>query len=214
MHNTDTYNLSKRLRNISNEPWALGNSILYDLCKNHPKHKTDEEIAAKIWLIGRAYAASIERRKNKTNINDDFYTDIVIPKIKHSDIDKWLNECEKTKEKELCLAVHKKVTNLFKSISGLEKRSLASKYLHFHLPQQFFIYDSRAVSSIKYLLRDLKLEKTRIEIDESNSDKEYALFYSKCILVRDAIQKQYKIFLSTRQLDSLLIDTGNRNLRK
>lgn len=214
MHNTDTYNLSEKLRNISNDPWTLGNATLYDLCKNYPKHKTDEEIAAKIWLIGRAYAASIERRKNKTNINDDFYTDTVIPTIKNSDIDKWLYECENIKGKEICLAVHKKVTNLFKTISGLEKRSLASKYLHFHLPHQFFIYDSRAVSSIKYLLRELKLEKTRIEIDESNSDKEYALFYNKCILVRDEIQKQYNISLDARQLDSLLIDTGNRNLRR
>lgn len=44
--------------------WDLGNRVLYDLCQSHPEHTRDDEIVAKIWLIGRSYAASIERRKN------------------------------------------------------------------------------------------------------------------------------------------------------
>ena len=45
-----------------NRVWDLGNKVLYDLCSSYPYHKTDEEIIAKIWLIGRSYAAAIERR--------------------------------------------------------------------------------------------------------------------------------------------------------
>jgi hypothetical protein len=32
--------------------WELGNRVLYDLCKSHPAYRSDEEIVAKIWLIG------------------------------------------------------------------------------------------------------------------------------------------------------------------
>ena len=28
--------------------WDIGNQVLYDLCKSHPTHKTDDEIIAKV----------------------------------------------------------------------------------------------------------------------------------------------------------------------
>jgi len=40
-------------------PWDLGNKTLYGLCKDYPGHRDEREIIAKIWLIGRAYSASI-----------------------------------------------------------------------------------------------------------------------------------------------------------
>jgi hypothetical protein len=43
--------------------WDLGNDILYEMCEKYPGHDEDNEIIAKIWLIGRSYAAAIERRK-------------------------------------------------------------------------------------------------------------------------------------------------------
>lgn len=207
-------NLLKKIQNVNNCPWTLGNSILYKLCKDYPLHKTDDEISAKIWLIGRAYAASIERRKKKYNINDDFYSDVVIPKIRESDIDKWIRDCKDKKTKELCLLAHKKTTNLFKDISGLEKRSLASKYLHFHLPDLFFIYDSRASGGINILLKELNIGLTKKNIDKNTSDKSYASFFTKCLMVQDEISKQYSILLSCRDLDTLLIDIANEKLRK
>ena len=48
---------------ISKHPWDLANKTLYDLCSKHPNHKNNEEIIAKVWIIGRTYAAAIERRK-------------------------------------------------------------------------------------------------------------------------------------------------------
>jgi len=38
---------------------------------------------------------------------------------------------------------------LFSKISGLNKRSLASKYLHFHVPELFYISDSRAYDAMR-----------------------------------------------------------------
>ena len=31
-------------------PWVLGDGVLYDLCRRHPKHDSDDEIIAKVWL--------------------------------------------------------------------------------------------------------------------------------------------------------------------
>ena len=67
--------------------YGLGNDILYDLCKNMPleeiineksflwnnnKYLAEEALAGQMWLIGRSYSASPERRnyrieKNKNN---------------------------------------------------------------------------------------------------------------------------------------------------
>ncbi len=43
----------------------VGNGILYDMCKKYPRHNNESEIIAKIWIIGRSYAASIERNRNR-----------------------------------------------------------------------------------------------------------------------------------------------------
>lgn len=207
-------NLLAEIKDLKNDSWTLGNSVLYKLCKDHPHHKTDEEIAAKIWLIGRAYAASIERRKNKSDINDDFYSEVVVPQIKQSGIDEWIQTCKRKGTKDTCLLVHKKITNLFKEISGLEKRSLASKYLHFHLPDMFFIYDSRSSKGIGILFKELNIRRMKKEIDNNLSDKSYASFYNKCLKTQNEIRMKYNIFLNCRQLDTLLINLANENLRK
>ena len=59
--------------------WDLGNRVLYDLCQNHPRHRVADEIVAKVWLIGRSYAASIERRRITDQHGDDFYEATVAP---------------------------------------------------------------------------------------------------------------------------------------
>lgn len=43
-------------------PWDLGNQVLYDVCRQNPDHTDEQAIIAKILLIGRTYAAAIERR--------------------------------------------------------------------------------------------------------------------------------------------------------
>ena len=53
------------------DPWSIGNQVLYDLCRRYPYHVVDAEIVATIWLIGRAYAASIERGRGKATVLDN-----------------------------------------------------------------------------------------------------------------------------------------------
>ena len=62
--------------------WAFGNSILYRMCQENPYHDREDVVIGKIWLIGRSYAAAIERRKNSDDfIGDEFYYKAVAPKM-------------------------------------------------------------------------------------------------------------------------------------
>ena len=75
------------------EPWRLGNDVLYGLCKEHRRHDNPNAIIAKFWLVGRAYAAAVERRKRSRDhagafvVGDDFYTRSLVPCIQRSGID-------------------------------------------------------------------------------------------------------------------------------
>lgn len=160
--------------------WDVGNKVLYDLCEQYPNHKINSEIIAKVWLIGRAYAAAIERRRQNSNDafeGDDFYTEKVAPEIRKSKIDEWfslLHGIDHVNENNInqVLLVHLRITELFRKISGLEKRSLASKYLHFHFPNLFFIYDSRAVTAVSHL----SAITGRVGRSDFEADNEYRKF--------------------------------------
>src|SRR5690606_29468485 len=48
-----------------------GNDVLYRMCSERPNHTDVDTVSSKLWLIGRAYSASIERKAGKDfNIND------------------------------------------------------------------------------------------------------------------------------------------------
>lgn len=188
------------------EIWNLGNSILYQLCKDYPEHKSPEEITAKIWLIGRAYAAAIERRKTKDEKNDNFYKSRVVPVIQASSLDEYLkrisNFSEITSQNiSALLTTHKYLTDIFNKISGIEKRSLASKYLHFHFPDLFFLYDSRAAMGSRILFPRFKPS-----ISIPNIDKEYKIFFLKLYHLRELIYKKEGRLLSPREIDNILIN--------
>ena len=76
-----TENLYQEFLKQNNHRWEFGNSILYRMCEENPLHNDADVIVGKIWLIGRSYAAAIERRRNADGYQgDDFYFDAVAPK--------------------------------------------------------------------------------------------------------------------------------------
>ena len=136
--------------------WRFGNDVLYRMCDEEPLHQDADVVVGKLWLIGRSYAAAIERRKNKQESSDDFYYTEVAPKMLSigKELDERLSELKKFEELsddtiDMALNTHKYLTDVFYEITQLEKRSLASKYLHFHCPSMFWIYDSRANAAIR-----------------------------------------------------------------
>ena len=192
--------------------WDLGNRILYDMCRVYPGHSKDDEIVAKIWLIGRSYAASIERRRNAKHSGDDFYEAVVAPTMRNQPIDLWLGSIKQTDKSGSAktVAIQKKLMYLFHSITRLEKRSLASKYLHFHKPDAFFIYDSRARQAITKVVPRLN-EIPELETDEF--DLEYRDFVRRCVWLRDNVQKTLGTALTPREIDKLLLMINDDEIR-
>ncbi len=192
---------------LAPSPWDLGNQVLYTLCQTHPKHDMDDAIIAKVWLIGRSYAAAIERRKNPEETSDDFYEITVVERIKKSKLDDWLDALPKQivdpwRDLGCVITVHKRLMDLFSALTGLEKRALASKYLHFHRPDLFFIYDSRAKEAItKITPRPNEIK----DITTEDSDSEYHMFCRRSQYLRDSISERFGETLTPRQIDKILL---------
>lgn len=197
---------------------VIGNEVLYRLCREYSDHTNADAVGAKIWLIGRSYAAAIERRRKYLDeLSDDFYSNRVIPGMQNSGIDEFLamlraEQAITETNIPLILRVHKHLLDTFKEITGLEKRSLTSKYLHFHFPHLFFIYDSRASSALWRVSQPAK--QFRAVINDSSADPDYADFFCRAFLKRKDIENAIGKAMSPREFDNMLILLENDALRK
>lgn len=190
--------------------WRFGNNLLYRLCQEYPRHDKAEIVVAKIWLIGRSYAAAIERRDPRFDggvPNDSFYENKVAPALIHSKIDKRIDQLRqfdgvRRKSIPAILRTHGYLMGIFKKITGMNKRSLASKYLHFHLPNHFYLYDNR----VRRAFRGDRNTKVSMMKSAAGIDMEYMKFCLKVLALQDQIEQQFSKRLSTRELDTLLIN--------
>lgn len=237
--------VEKLINSSIKQRYCFANEMLYKLCESNPDYENNtiigaNEFVAKIWLIGRSYAAAVERRK-KVNIkslgfNDDFmeyaydfYYDDVYECFKTSN--KYFELFDRLKGIDvidenaipIILETHNILMKLFESVSGKDNRSLASKYLHFHFPKLFFIFDSRAYTEIKNYVEtknvELKLIKKKIKND--GYDEVYYDLYLRCYLLykkywteytkenTDGIEKYF-----TRLLDSVLLVSAGKTAEK
>ena len=194
--------------------WVFANKVLYDLCADYIKHDDEHIIVTKIWLIGRSYAAAIERRKKtEEEIIEDFYYDKVAPAIlKIGDkLDSNITEVNKMgsdlndDQVITILKTHYDLTKVFNEITGMDKRSLASKYLHFHCPNHFFIYDSRAASNIgKFATKDKDLYNNIYNNNINTMDQTYCDFYLKALQISRQAKKISDHTLSPRDIDNII----------
>lgn len=190
-------------QNSNNNLWDLLDKTLYDLCQKYPYHNNRQEIMTKICLIGRAYSAQIERRKNAEYTKGDFYSDYVVPTLMNSEIDDRIAQLKQYKYPnaeniEEILSVHKYLQDLFESITDMSKRSLASKYLHFHCPNLFYIYDSVSETEINRII------KRKENIPYTDADYRYAMYFGKSLYIQEIIAPDEMNF--PRILDSFLQD--------
>ena len=203
--------------------WDLGNKVLYNLCKEHPLHVKPDVVAAKIWLIGRAYAASIERRKNKKNeTNDQFYEKVVNAIIKFNnqeELDKKIKELNSTQLNEdmikQILIAHKKLLEVLKKLTELNKRSFVSKYLHFHC-DKVPLYDSQANGAINALSKEHKTEVNKIKNNlnkdrgKNDYDEDYLNFCSRYLFWYRKFNSEIKFEkISARHIDDYLLYLAN-----
>lgn len=203
--------LYKKYLSKKDSRWQFGNQILYRMCEENPRHDNENIVVGKFWLIGRSYAAAIERRKNKDeNENgDDFYYEKVAPKMIKigEELDVRGMQLKKSKrfiEQSLedILSTHNFLMDVFQKLTGLEKRSLASKYLHFHCPEMFFIYDSRARIAIREIVK--RPDKNCLS-EISSYDEEYADFVCRMLELQNYLKMKKFTNQKPRQLDSYLL---------
>ena len=199
----------------------VGNGTLYEMCKKYPYHNDPSEIVGKVWLIGRSYAVSLERNKNNKNVSDDFYSEIIAPNFIGGNFDNLLLGIRKLRELSeenipIIIKTHKKVVDfIHKRITKDNKRSFVSKYLHFHFPKLFFIYDSRAASTINKVVNTIGVKKkqyTKYIKKIKKFDKKYAEFFIKCFYLQQFCKKK-GFLLTTRQIDSFLVEIANETIR-
>jgi hypothetical protein len=97
--------------------------------------------------------------------------------------------------------------DLFRDISGLEKRSLASKYLHFHRPDLFYLYDSRASAGARAATPPIGAIPN---VQTAQADAEYLKQVRRCQWIADDVAKRFDMRLTPRQIDKLLLRTSSR----
>jgi len=199
--------------NDSDDRYRLGNRILYNMVNQYPGNKDYNQIVAKMWIIGRTYAAAVERRPNKEETPGEFYYDYVAPTIANGRLDRMIKRIKSKKYSEInkksirdVLLIHKYLVDQIKGITEKEKRSLASKYLHFHLPKLVFIYDSRVAGSIGKFVGKCP---SNLILDEY--DEVYAKFVFKAYEIYKAIKE---IKFKSRHGDTLPRVVDNFLLRE
>lgn len=98
--------------------------------------------------------------------------------------------------------VHAELMGIWKSAGATGKRSLASKYLHFHRPDIFPILDSRASGGIRKVTPDARQIP---KLGACSGDAAYLSFCARSAWLIQQVRRKFRIRLSLRQLDNLLL---------
>lgn len=195
--------------------WEIGNQTLYDLCERYPAHTDPSQIVAKTWLIGRTYSVALERRKGATESNEVYYREKIPQVFISSKLDEWLLKlpADQALTSELLvdvLKIHTGLVDYLKSNlgitegnDGLNRTSFCSKYLHFHCPLLFPIYDVRAVQGLRILLKN-HLHLRNLHLIAPYTAK-YARFCETILAVLKELNQRLSKPLNLRQIDNLLL---------
>lgn len=193
------------------DPWAVSDQLLYDLCKKYPDHRDPKGVTAKMLLIGRAYAATAERGRSAGSAakssNDDFYTHDLPHSLRASDLDAilaTLGRLSRITEENApeIIRAHTVLMNVLRGLTGINKRSLASKYLHFHQPDLFFILDSRAQGTMRLVSARVR---QRANVPAFSGDPQYVAFVRSALSLREELERRFGVPLTPRHLDRILL---------
>lgn len=197
---------------FNDKTYVLSDKILYKMTNDYYSNRDVNIIVSKLMIIGKTYSAALERVKDKGKIVNYYDVAAAISNSNIEDNIEKLKKCWKLDDNTMVevLKLHKKLTDIFENYTGLEKRSLASKYLHFHLPNIVFIYDSRVSSVIGEFVNGRcdykkKIENTGTSLDDI--DGEYANFCYKAYEIYKAISNKSKFSEepTPRYIDRILI---------
>jgi hypothetical protein len=139
--------------------WGLVDEVLYRVCRDHPGHDSARVAVGKVALIGRAYAAGLERQVNVMEGEQAVVKAGLLLHAESKRVDAIIKPLRNLPEPldpakaGLIVEQHGLLTELLQRTtrsgqSGPRSaRSFASKYLHFHCPA-VPIYDEYVRSTI------------------------------------------------------------------
>lgn len=180
---------------------ALADSVLeprvralYELCFMHRHHFRDDIVADKLRMLVRLCAERGLRMR-------DFSPEYVAHRLGRAAVDRWFGGLATAEKLDiaLLLEVHKHMMRVFDDLDEAEARSLASKYLHFHFPELFFVFDSRVEAAAMALGEG---ECGYLAIHEH--DPVYGRFYACARKLVDKMTPQVGRRLGPRELDRVL----------
>jgi hypothetical protein len=141
------------------EDWGLVDEVLYELCRKHPDHDYRRVVTAKLALVGRVYAAGLERRVTPPPGEQAITVVAKYVLQRGREVDRIIHALDEVKEPlgpasmGVIVEQHGHLTELLRerATDGKAPRSFASKYLHFHRP--FVpIYDEYARQKLSRLV--------------------------------------------------------------
>lgn len=215
MEQQEPFLTAERVEEAYRREEAFANDILYDMCRKAPDHQNTKIVEDKIFVIGRVYAAPLER--NRGNIETSVLYTSVATRLKNSELDKRIEqlhqfqsiERDDTEVIKCVLAAHWLFVDAVKQDTQNHRTSLASKYLHFHVPQAFFIYDSLAWAKLASIHKQVpSLRQNRIRFSESPHEKYddyYKDFFLRMLNLRGYIEETFGYKLTPRMIDNLLL---------
>lgn len=169
--------------------------VLYDLCFMCRHHLRDEIVADKLRLIRRLY--------NDVPVwpGKPFSAEAAAHNLTQSSVDHWFGALSTAEDLDsgLLLELHKRLMGVFDDITEEEARSLASKYLHFHFPELFYVYDTRIATALSLLMEGDCGFLALAEFDPA-----YGRFHACCRKLSERILPQVGRRLSPRELDRVL----------
>ena len=184
--------------------------ILYDICRRWPQHNDLPIVHAKVTIIGRTYAAGLERKGGEDSRRGILETISNTLNRNSKKIDRDITTLKNLGLHSMAaqnhiLTTHGDVVSLLRkgTKSELNFRSFVSKYLHFHAPI-VPIFDSRASSVIRkwYPWRRFR---NRIGISQNkNYDEVYSKFYAQFMLYFNDL-KEMKLNPTPRKADYYLM---------
>jgi hypothetical protein len=162
---------------------------LYDLCFLHRSHFRDEIVTDKLRLIARLYQSPVQSPEYAAH------------RLTRSPVDHWFGSLATAEELEasLLLETHKRVMDLFADQGEEAARSLASKYLHFHFPELFYIYDQTVEQAMHRLIPGDQGFLSLAEFDPA-----YSRFHAGCRKLSERLIPEVGRRLSPRELDAVL----------
>ncbi len=172
----------KKYKEKQNYPF---DGLIYEHIKNNITHVDADIVYAKVVLVNRMYRANLKFAGGdpEGTIADGLVKEKVDDKLQ-----KVANAKFNADSLGLIVSTHKVVTDCCEKLLHRKPTSFVSKYLHFHFPEAFPIFDKYAYNSAWNIVTSEGLvEKIKGKTEELKNDGDYAWFCASLVNIQTKV---------------------------